>query len=47
MAPDFAAGFLARMKPETAAAVMASLDPKFAYSVSVIFAGRNAGAPKN
>lgn len=47
MAPDFAAGFLAKMRPEAAAAVLAGLEPKTAYSISVILAGRNAGAPKN
>jgi len=47
MAPDFAAGFLAKMRPEAAAGVLAGLEPKTAYSISVILAGRNAGAPKN
>jgi len=47
MAPDFAAGFLARMRPDASAAVMAALDPQVAYSISVIMAGRNAGAPLN
>lgn len=47
MAPEFAAGFLGRMRPASAAAVMASLDPKTAYTISVMMAGRNAGAPKN
>lgn len=47
MSPEFAAGFLARMRPDTSAAVMASLDPQAAYSISVIMAGRNAGAPEN
>lgn len=47
MSPDFAAGFLSRMRPETSAAVMAALDPKVAYTISVIMAGRNAGAPQN
>ncbi len=46
MAPDFAAGFLARMKPEAAAAVMAGLEPQKAYTISVLLAGRNAGAPR-
>jgi len=46
MDPDFAAGFLARMRPDAAAAVMAGLDPKEAYTISVVLAGRNAGAPK-
>lgn len=47
MSPDFAAGFLAKMRPEASAAVMANLDPQVAYTISVIMAGRNAGAPKN
>lgn len=47
MAPDFAAGFLAKMRPDASAAVMANLDPQVAYTISVIMAGRNAGAPKN
>jgi flagellar motility protein MotE (MotC chaperone) len=47
MAPDFAAGFLSRMRPDASAAVMAALDPQVAYSISVIMAGRNAGAPQN
>ncbi|PYF11995.1 flagellar motility protein MotE (MotC chaperone) [Rhodobacter viridis] len=47
MAPDFAAGFLSRMRPESSAAIMAVLDPKVAYTISVIMAGRNAGAPQN
>lgn len=45
MAPEFAAGFLARMRPEQAAAVLANLTPEVGYSISVIMAGRNAGAP--
>ncbi|KEO54557.1 hypothetical protein TP2_06395 [Thioclava pacifica DSM 10166] len=47
MAPDFAAGFLGRMRPDAAAAVMESLDPKKAYAISVLMAGRNAGAPSD
>ncbi|SOC06843.1 MotE family protein [Rhodobacter maris] len=46
MAPDFAAGFLSRMRPDASAAVMSALDPQVAYSISVIMAGRNAGAPQ-
>ncbi|KEP69709.1 hypothetical protein DL1_02520 [Thioclava dalianensis] len=46
MSPEFAAGFLGRMRPEAAAAVLSSLDPKSAYTISVLMAGRNAGAPK-
>ncbi|OWY13068.1 hypothetical protein B6V72_09685 [Thioclava sp. F34-6] len=47
MDPNFAAGFLARMRPAAAAAVMESLEPKTAYAISVLMAGRNAGAPRN
>jgi len=45
MAPEFSAGFLARMRPDAAAPVMAGLSPQTAYTISVILAGRNAGAP--
>lgn len=47
MEADFAAGFLARMRPETAAAVMTGLDPAKAYAISVVLAGRNANGPKS
>lgn len=47
MEPTFAAGFLGRMKPASAAAIMAGLSPEVAYSISVIFAGRNATVPKS
>ncbi|KFE34757.1 MotE family protein [Thioclava atlantica] len=47
MAPEFAAGFLGRMRPDAAAAVMESLDPKIAYTISVLMAGRNAAAPSD
>lgn len=46
MEPEFAAGFLGRMRPEAAAGIMAGLDPQTAYTISVLLAGRNAGAPK-
>ncbi len=42
----FAAGFFARMRPESSAAIMAQLPADLAYSVSVIMAGRNANAPR-
>ncbi|WP_204112696.1 MotE family protein [Shimia biformata] len=45
MAPEFAAGFLGRMSPERAAGVLAGLSPEAAYSISVILAARNVGAP--
>jgi flagellar motility protein MotE (MotC chaperone) len=47
MAPDFAAGFLAQMRPDAAAAVLSGLDPNKAYTISVVLAGRNALAPKS
>jgi len=45
MAPDFAAGFLGRMPAESAAAILSGMSAEAAYGVSVIVAGRNAGAP--
>lgn len=45
MDPAFSAGFLGMMQPAAAAAIMTDLSPGTAYSVSVIIAGRNAGAP--
>ncbi|GAB4386302.1 MotE family protein [Albidovulum sp.] len=47
MDPAFAAGFLARMRADAAAQVMAGLEPKKAYAISVLLAGRNANAPQN
>ncbi|MCE8544527.1 hypothetical protein KBY25_01720 [Ruegeria pomeroyi] len=45
MDASFAAGFLARMRPEAAADIMAGLTPKVAYTISVVLAGRNANVP--
>ena len=45
MDPAFSAGFLARMRSDAAAAIMAGLEPQTAYSISVILAGRNAQVP--
>ncbi|AZL59446.1 hypothetical protein EI545_11695 [Tabrizicola piscis] len=45
MAPEFAAGFLGRMSAESAAAILSGMSSEAAYSVSVIVAGRNSGAP--
>jgi len=42
MPPDFAAGFISRMRSDGAAQVMAGLPPDFAYAISVIIAGRNS-----
>lgn len=47
MDPQFAAGFLGRMRSESAAQIMAGLDPQKAYAISVILAGRNANVPTN
>lgn len=41
----FAAGFLARMRPETAGAILAGLPADRAYAISATLAGRNARAP--
>jgi len=41
----FGAGFLGRMRPEAAAAILGNLDPAVAYEISVILAGRNSAAP--
>lgn len=45
MTPEFAAGFLSRMRTDAAAQIMAGLDPETAYAISVLLAGRNATAP--
>lgn len=47
MDPGFAAGFLGRLRPEAAAAIMAGLEPRQAYLLSTIVAGRNALVPRN
>ncbi|WGW04343.1 MotE family protein [Tropicibacter oceani] len=46
MDPEFAAGFLGRMRSDSAAAIMAGLTPGAAYTISVVLAGRNAEVPK-
>ncbi|WP_417718585.1 MotE family protein [Salipiger sp.] len=46
MDPEFAAGFLGRMRADAAASIMAGLTPQKAYTISVMLAGRNALAPK-
>lgn len=45
METQFAAGFIARMTPASAAAVMAGLPANTAYAISVILAGRHVGVP--
>lgn len=42
---DFAAGFLMRMRPDSAAAILSSLDSNTAYAISIIMAGRNLAVP--
>lgn len=44
MAPGFAAGFLGQMNAQSAALILASMEPEKAYSVSVLLAGRNVAA---
>jgi flagellar motility protein MotE (MotC chaperone) len=46
MDEGFAAGFLARLRPEIAAAVLSGLEPRRAYHISAIVAGRNAEVPR-
>lgn len=41
----FAAGFLIRMAPQSAADVLSAMDKDAAYSASVLMASRNVGAP--
>ncbi|WP_118137306.1 MotE family protein [Oceanicella sp. SM1341] len=41
----FAAGFLSRMRPESAAAILAGIEADRAYAISATMAGRNARAP--
>lgn len=43
---EFASNFLIRMNPDAAAAILSSIEPETAYSISVMMASRNAGAPK-
>ncbi len=45
MDSTFAAGFLARMRPDVSAEVMAGMTPTKAYSISILLAGRNTGVP--
>jgi len=47
MDPQFAAGFLGRMRADAAASIMSGLEPQTAYAISVILAGRNANVPTN
>jgi flagellar motility protein MotE (MotC chaperone) len=45
MAPDFAAGFIGRMQPAAAAAILAGMEAEQAYAISVLLAARNARVP--
>ena len=46
MDPDFAAGFLGRMAPKSAASILSGLDAEKAYAISVHLAGRNVETSK-
>ncbi|WP_128254864.1 MotE family protein [Falsirhodobacter deserti] len=46
MDTDFAAGFIGRMRPEAAGAVLAGMPSENAYAISLLLAGRNALVPK-
>lgn len=45
MPVDFAAGFLGRMQPGSAALVLSGMPPETAFAISATIAGRNALAP--
>ncbi|MCJ8140549.1 MotE family protein [Falsirhodobacter halotolerans] len=45
MDTEFAAGFLGRMRPDAAAAVLSGMPAPNAYAVSLLLAGRNALVP--
>lgn len=47
MDPQFAAGFLGRMRSDVAAQILAGLKPEKSYAISVILASRNANVPTN
>jgi flagellar motility protein MotE (MotC chaperone) len=42
---NFAAGLIARMRPELAAAVLTDMEADAAYAVTLTIASRNAGVP--
>ena len=46
MDSQFAAGFLSRMQPASAGAIMAGMSNESAYAASVLLASRNAAAPR-
>ena len=46
MDASFSAGFLSRMRPESAAEIMAGLTPATAYTISIVLAGRNSAVPR-
>jgi flagellar motility protein MotE (MotC chaperone) len=46
MEPEFAAGFLGRMRPEAAAAVLGGMSAPAAYRVSLLLAARNSAVPR-
>lgn len=45
MDTEFAAGFISQLAPATAAEILAGLEPRHAYALSAIIAGRNASVP--
>ena len=42
MSPEFAAGFIARMRADAAAEILAGLSPERAYTISVLLANRHS-----
>lgn len=47
MDTEFSAGFIARLRPETAAEILSGLDPMIAYAISAVLAGRHARTPRH
>lgn len=46
MDPQFAAGFIGRMRSAEAASILAGMEPETAYAISALLAGRNSGRLK-
>lgn len=46
MDPQFAAGFIGRMRSAEAANILAGMAPETAYAISALLAGRNSGRSK-
>jgi flagellar motility protein MotE (MotC chaperone) len=47
MDPQFAAGFLSRMRADAAGGILGAMDPGAAYAVTAVMAGRHVGAGRD